>query len=935
MLRFIHRYYILLFVLLCYTISSVAQDEDSRSGTIYPPRHYSLRAEQHINANAWETAKRDIDAGLELYPDDPTLLYLNGRYYYEVHDDLQSARYNLIKAIQMNNDHYKARRLLVDIEDHAKHYSSAICYINELLEVEPYDRDLWRRKIGLYNKMGKTEDADATLERLARIYPNDTVVRQDLERRKRARMENLTKKQSLSANAAELEQKIQEEPYELSYYIELMGLYYKMGEYEKSIGVANRGLISFPKNLELVRKAAGIMTEMGQYTRALEFVKRWRGKGPLYNSIAREAADNVRLQDPYEAKAKVYADTHDHAALAWLLNTAITRGYYEDAKDYIRESYLQGGDTTQLLLKEYSLEKRFGSEQAALRLLHRLHERIPNDVDLAEEYALRMINLATAEMAQSQWLDASLHLQQALEIITPESEYWQSTVSRQIIALGNLNQMNEARSLYYSASEADTTSQARFAAAYEEVSAVYTKNLIDEERYQQALREAQALLRILPASEVGLRNAINMSQTLQRSDLLRTYIEQGYELYPNDPYFIVKYALLLHENGHTIDALELLHPLSLDEQYAQPQLITAFSGVSDEYALALLKKHETEKALAVVDTALVYDPKNQGLIHTKGLVYEQLKDYSHAIRYQGGQYAAAAEQRDWLQNLRYLRYRALKNRVEASYIGAFYDTRQDELASIGHLYSIATLAYSHLWTHDTWTLQISYKGIDGYHSTNTYESAGIGLEFMTQWEHSFRYGWTLMLNGSYSTRYFNRYGGNLSLSWAAPKGWTPSLRFGYRRTPPTYLYFNQNNAINADYKEYNLFLLTPSLTKDWERVSLTLLGDLTYFEKSFYYNVGLKGRFFVNHDRVSSVNLAVGAGTFPELSFFDQTALQGLSYINAMLSAGVKYLITEHWCIDITGTWNTYYDPVIEGHGSVSGTSRNIYSIDIHLQVAF
>ena len=107
--------------------SAYAQD------VLHTPRYYVHRAEGYVSSNAWNTAKREIDAGLKAYPDDPDLRYLNGRYYFII-GDINQARYNLVRATQTNDMHFKAKRLLVDVEDKLQHYSSAICYINELLE---------------------------------------------------------------------------------------------------------------------------------------------------------------------------------------------------------------------------------------------------------------------------------------------------------------------------------------------------------------------------------------------------------------------------------------------------------------------------------------------------------------------------------------------------------------------------------------------------------------------------------------------------------------------------------------------------------------------------------------------------------------------------------------------------------------------------------
>ena len=194
-----------------------AQKLPTSKDELHNSLYFSSRAEELQNANNWEASKREIDDGLKLYPEDPELLYLNGRYYYQAHRDLQKARYNLVKALQESDQHWGARRVLIDVEDESNHYSSAICYINELLEQQPYDRTLWRRKINLYNKMGNRTEANAALERLSRIYPNDTVLRHELSLLNRETWNRRINSTSLGEQAATLETYLNTDPYELDY----------------------------------------------------------------------------------------------------------------------------------------------------------------------------------------------------------------------------------------------------------------------------------------------------------------------------------------------------------------------------------------------------------------------------------------------------------------------------------------------------------------------------------------------------------------------------------------------------------------------------------------------------------------------------------------------------------------------------------------------
>lgn len=899
------------------------------------PRYYIYRIEGYVNSNAWNSAKREIDSGLEDYPDDPDLRYYNGRYYYVI-GDMNEARYNLVRATQANDQHYRAKRILVDIEDNLEHYSSAICYINELLEFQPYDRDLWRRKIGLYRKLGNDVEADAALERLAHIYPNDSLVLSDVRRRNYENWDNIIKKSSLSEAADNLERWIDKDPNQREYYLELASTYEKMGEFEKAIGAANRGLNRFPNDPELINKVAGIMSELGLYAQALTFVKNKRTGNYAYNTLLYNVANDARMNDPYESNGRLYTATHDRDALNYLISTSLTRGYYDDARFYINEAIKRDGRTPALLMKLYTVEKQSGNEKASSRILNELYEMNPEDEELVESYTIMMMKLADNDFITQQWDEAYIHLDRLLELLPDTAEAWPSVVSRQIMVLGHLNRLTEARRLYVQSARRSPANRQRFASAYEDIIALRLRYLIEEEEYVKAYNEAEALLEVVPGSEVALRCLINMSQTLKYDDKFHTYAEMGYELYPDSPYFIVKQAISLQEQGMNSEALALLNPRNNNDEFANPQLTAAYSGVSQEWATHLMENKMPDIAMQVIDSALIYDSNNRELLYTKGLVYESLKMYEKAYKYQMRYYEPSnAEQEDFIQHMRFLAFRSFRNRIDASYTHAFFDTHSESLATIGHLYSVASLSYSRITERNTYTGQISYKGIDGYHEDGENESGGIGLEFMAQWEHEFGDNWTGMANIAASTRFFNKYSANLSVSYAAPENWTPSLRLGYRRTPPTYLYLGGNYYGLSTKDEFNIYILTPSVIKSWERISLTASTDLTLMVNSLYYNVGLKGKFLFNNDNISSITLLTGFGSFPELTFFEQTALRDLSHTNAMVGFDIQYLCSRQLCLGLSGTWNTCYNPHRMKDGSWVDSYRNIYALTLQAHIAF
>lgn len=924
----------LLFALLC-SVNVTAKKEQVVE---HNARYYASRAQNYEDAGAWEAAKREIDEGLKLYPNDPDLRYLNGRYYYKSKGDLNQARYNLIKSIQENDQHYTAKRTLVDVEDDSKHYSSAICYINELLEFQPYDRDLWRRKIALYRKIGQKAEADNALERLAQIYPNDSIVIRDLKAMKldnwNSRMNKVTSPESA---ASELETLLVTDPYELQYYLELIKNYTNMGEYERAINTATRGLNYLKGNSQLIQKAAALMGEKGEYTRAMAFLKQHHSTGQLYNYYMKMAADEARWNDPYEANGRLYATTKDANALTYLINTSIVRGYYPDAKEYLHEAYRKRGRTASLLMKEYSLEKRFGNEQECLKLLEELYTLTPDDPEIVNDYADMILALANHDMQTEQWSEANQRLNKVLSIIHPNDEVWPGVISKKIIVLGHLNRLLEARETYLEASEQRPEFRERFGYAYEELVAARLKKLIDNEEYELALSEAQDLLETVPGSEAALRTCINMSQTLNKKKLFYEYAKEGYYKFPNSPYFIIKQAIALDEQGEMEAALELLDPEKYKhDEYLNPQIMNAYSGITGEYATILLNHHKPKDALVWIDKALAHDPENKELLYMKGLAYEQMKQFDKAYQYLSKYYNPTnAEQEEWEQQMRYMKWRSYKNHMDFSYLGAFFNSNNDELSTIGHLYSIATLAYSHLFTKSTLTAQISYKGIDGTYDNTGYIEGGGGLEFLGQWDWTINHRWSMLLSGSYATRFFNKAGGNLGFYLNCGKGWTAGLKAGYRLTAPTYVYKDNEEPTADDYRRYHLLMLTPSVKKAWDRIRTSATADIVGMKEGIYYNVGLKGKLFINEDNVSAVSILAGFGTFPELNFFDQTALSSISHSNASIGAEFVYLFTKHMSFSVNFNWNTDYNPRRIPDGTFINSYRNIFTAFIGIQTAF
>ena len=145
---------------------------------VHTPDYYESNVRSMFGREQWEAGKQLLDEGLSIYPDVNGLNELCGRYHYRK-KDYDTARYFLVRAVRDNPENVEAKQLLIKVEDETRNYSSAICYVNELLEINPYWQGLWRKKIELYRKQGNVEEADRLLRRLRQIYPNDSTVQRD------------------------------------------------------------------------------------------------------------------------------------------------------------------------------------------------------------------------------------------------------------------------------------------------------------------------------------------------------------------------------------------------------------------------------------------------------------------------------------------------------------------------------------------------------------------------------------------------------------------------------------------------------------------------------------------------------------------------------------------------------------------------------------
>lgn len=981
---------IVFFLVLLAAIHVVAAGDRLDRDTVHTPEYYEQAVRADFKRGQWERGKKTLDQAMEHYETMSTICELAGKYY--LHKGMMDeARFYLIRALRDNNENVEARQMLVDVEDKTHNYSSAICYVNELLEVNPYWVGWWMRKIDLFQKQGNTVEADRLLKRIAQIYPNDVKLRQKYLLRLEDRYQTASKTHKEEAINT-LKELIKVNPEKEEYYFDMCNLYLQMGDKDNALRATGLGLAACPKSTALVQKRVGILAEDYRMIEALDFVKasmRVNHDGrlsKLYNELLVEAARIQAMHDPYTLYGKVYEQQKSDESLDYLLNMSITRGYNDDALYYLSEAQKRRGKTLQLRMKEMAVQRRMGNTAQANAILTDLYERYPDNVDVADEIATLRLNQAQPLMADGLYGEALPYLRFARRA-SKDNEVKIAATSRLATCYAELKRYADAHNMLdslnaisplhddYIIKKADLfaregkpqaalnllaealadSTNAEMAgplrAQYEEVAVPRIKALIEQGSLYHAWQEAQQLLVVCPGSADGLRYALNATGQLKRYDDYDALVKQGRSLYPDDMFFLAKQATVYDRKGEYRRAIDLLHA-PLDSLRGDPVLVAAFSESSEQLALDLMHHDQTTLALEVLDTALVYDSQNRSLLYAKGLVFEKRHDWDSAYVYQKYYQPDVLEAADFRLHLRGLKAQDWRNTIGVEYLQGRYG--QEDIIT-----SVATASFTHRDTRDTYTGRMNYAGRDGDTSgmlSSEQTPGGLGIQLQGEWTHEWSPKWTSELSAAWGSRYFPRWNFSLGVTRNYRRGWEVTLKGSYRRIATYKKAFEYDgNIFNEQTQSYglwtfdhwkkggaNLFTASLGAAKTYDKLRLSLRGDGLLLRSKIYVNASGEVRYFPLSDGETSIAVLGSIGTAPEASLIDNAMPTSFSKTNTMVGIAARYLLWQNVSVGVTGTWHTFYSQLNGRNGTrtdfydyVKTSYKNLFNINAQLYIRF
>lgn len=906
--------------------------------------------------NSMDSIKIILDEALSLYPNDTDLNRWAGTYFLQK-KETDNARYFLIKAIQQDDENYLAKQQMVALEEEAGNISSAICYVNEMLELYPYDQGLWKKKIGLYRKQGNDIEADRLLNRLYTIYPDDSTVRNDYTNRLEEIYINQRKEGKRNEAIATLRKLIGYKNKEKTYYLDLANLLYRQGHSEEAVATLSQGLESFPTDKELLRKKAEIMAERGYNRDAVGLLQKSNSRElyPIASEIMIEAARSESWKDPYVLYGRIYESGKSKEALDYLMRTSISRGYDDDALYYLSEYRKRYGESPEILYKEYMIFRRTGNRKSALRTLEKYVNLRPADKDMADELALLKMDMADGYIKDNMFDEAIPTLESALTYADDKEIsssiinkllycYLSSNKNVKAIELIDSVRMTENNSSIYAAQKAEALHRIgksdmaiseleetgnTGSETYESISLDYIKNLTESGAEKKAYAVSRNWIEKAPESETGLMSAIGTSEALEKYDESDILIAKGRSLFPEEPYFVQKEAASLYRKKNYQAGMDLLRTW-VDSLSGNKELASAYSANAEMRAQEFLKAKDADSALVIIKHAKNIDKSNQELLLVEGSAYEMKGDYKSAYASYSKYQPEAIWMREYKRKLHGVQNRGYRNSISADVLSGWYSDGSRPN-------TIISAAYTRKMKRDyiTSTCNISFRNSPQGDETTGASIAtdNTGAQLRIDWGHTFNERWATVLGVAAANSIFPTWLGQAGVFYTFPKDFELGVTAGYRKN-----YTPANIVLNN--KSGNMFNLRISgnVYRDLWRVNTNC--DAFMLNKGMYFNLNSQFKYYPAYDGNTHIMVSAGIGTAPEIDFVDKLMPGSFEKLNASLGIGGVYMVSKNISLGLNASFHYFYnqsEEIIndENTNLVVTNYKNLYDIYAHIIFSF
>lgn len=893
------------------------------------------KAKEALKSNNFRKAANLSLKGLKMSPNNLDIKEVLGKSYLEM-GKLDSARYLLKKVVDGKRENATSLQYLINTEFISKRYSSAVCYVNELLQKKPYDKGLWIKKISIYDKMGNQEEAIRSVKRLKSIFPKDEKVSNIYNYLMLEKGKKNLKSQNLEEAKNIYNKVLLKEPNNKSALLSLIKSELLSGDKEAALIIIERALIVFPSDNDFIKKKIGVLSELGRYDEAIVFAKK-KNKQKQYSGTLRylmqEATTFYKNQNPYELRKKEYDLTGSKKLATKIIATAIAKGQNDDAKYYIDKELKKNSDDKEIFLLKLQYFSRNNNQLEYNRLLSKLHKKFPEDYEIREKYNFYVYNKAKKSVLQEDYVVATndflylathpeyetLALENLFSIYQIKGNYNDaSTIIDKLMSIhknDNAKYLAKKSALYEKMGNyeealkiskkliKDYPTNKSYKDLYKSESETYVSFLMKDEQYKKALDFITVSTLVIPNENLN-SYAINASVAIGDLERAKSFGKISSELQPENKELSLKMADVYLNAKNYDTSIKILENLRKKYLYSKK--------INRAYAEVLYRKGKESENRKEFEPAINYYKRSVGANPSKenasanSLVnlYLKTKESEEALKFINKQLkvspsnnlyykkGVAFEQMKKLDSAYHYQkmynptikeYENWSNHInylkfkklknEFEFIYQSYDSD-----SLSYKFATASLKYTRFTQKNNYSAGVSYFA----------KRNGIGLQLNLLWNHIFSKTIYADFRYDIANRFFPKHRISTSVFKTFKRDY--ELELGAR-----FAVLNSNKniitGIVGGSKIIDVF---------WLNAKVFVISD----NNNIYNNIVGQAKYFLND--TDNISFIVSAGTAPydeQLGFQTSTFL---SYVNSMVGLGFNKQIKDKINVTLNGYWHNY-----------------------------
>jgi YaiO family outer membrane protein len=878
--------------------------------------------------------------GIKESPSDMDLYQQLGKSYLNL-QKLDSARYYLYQVASKDHNNVAVRSYLINIESQTKRYSSAICYVNELLEITPYDKKLWLQKITFYSLTNNTVEASRAIKRLLQIFPNDAEVQKQYNYITSLQSTKIIKSRNPAKAREFLNNSLLNSPQDKNTLLGLISVELQAGRWNTALEYTEQGLGYFPDDFDFIKKKIGLLEQLKRYDTAIAFLKVNKTKlnAQFYTQtetyLTHQAAVFYENTDPYILHQKSYALNHNQDSYNFLLSNSIDKGFYGESLRLIDDGLKQRPNDKNLLVKQMIVYQRQNSKALYKKSVGNLASKFPNDSDIVSEYASLLQSEASGFMTSKQYdlaiADYTLLMQYSeykqkaqtglLEIyllqnrtseaqnlvdqLLAKSPNDPTNLVHKVELLKATNNLNEALLIIDELVDRYPTEQ-KYKNQYVYYTELYAKDLMAKQQYNDIVPITNKALEYDSNNKLLYTYALNAAYGAKKYDEMLQLSQQALIIYPDDIDFNLKQIEAYNKLQNQKEATDLLQKLylknsnnttvknSLSEQLyfmgTKSENDQRYNQATDYYRSMLnLDANNLQAYRKLVNLYILQNDTENALLYVNEALAIQPNAEVSFFNYKKG--VIYEMMKDYKNALYYQKLSQKPKEVDltdhldylSNYplkntIGVGYQRVKSE--EINFDYSIATLYYLRKLDKNAYGLTFNYGA----------RTTGVGTQIQGEWSHIFSKSMYIETNAFVGAKFFPKIKFNSTLYKNFKNDSELSLGAGFMKLQNDQQYIN----IIPGYSK--------TIAAFWIQTKINILTS----ESKLYSNFMLQSRYSIN-EKGDYFSVIASAGNAPQDdSTFNFDINTFTTYTNSLVGVGYKWNSKHKYSFSINTDMLTY-----------------------------